>query len=158
MTDIPSFVSGRYIVYFDPQAKFLPDVNPANPGTSSNNNCCCLNSAWRRCGGDVDAGASCFTMPRTPHRANMHVTPVSKDVSVMCIHKWLFVSRWILFFNGRRILSQCQFSCNTSSFLWLWFWYLSRLCNLLRGACLRLLSVEFFVVLKRYCITIILIS
>ena len=32
MTDLPSFVSTQYIVLLDPQARFLPDVNPSNPG------------------------------------------------------------------------------------------------------------------------------
>ena len=31
-SDLPSFVSDRYLVYFDPSAKYLPDVNPGNPG------------------------------------------------------------------------------------------------------------------------------
>lgn len=32
MTDLPSFVSTQYVVILDPQARFLPDVNPSNPG------------------------------------------------------------------------------------------------------------------------------
>ena len=32
LTDVPSFVSERYIVMFDPHAKYLPDPNPNNPG------------------------------------------------------------------------------------------------------------------------------
>jgi sacsin len=32
LTDLPSFVSGRALVMFDPQAKYLPDVDPSNPG------------------------------------------------------------------------------------------------------------------------------
>jgi hypothetical protein len=32
LTDVPQFVSDKYVVMFDPQAKFLPDINPANPG------------------------------------------------------------------------------------------------------------------------------
>jgi sacsin len=32
LTDLPSFVSTTKLVYFDPQAKYLPDVNPLNPG------------------------------------------------------------------------------------------------------------------------------
>jgi sacsin len=32
VTDLPSFVSGRHIVYFDPHAQFLPNINPSNPG------------------------------------------------------------------------------------------------------------------------------
>ena len=31
-TDLPSFVSSSYLVMLDPQAKFLPNVNPSNPG------------------------------------------------------------------------------------------------------------------------------
>lgn len=31
-TDLPSFVSGKYLVYFDPSACHLPNVNPSNPG------------------------------------------------------------------------------------------------------------------------------
>ena len=31
-TDVPSFISSRYLVLLDPQARFLPDVNPSNPG------------------------------------------------------------------------------------------------------------------------------
>lgn len=31
-TDIPSFVSANYLVMLDPQARFLPNVNPSNPG------------------------------------------------------------------------------------------------------------------------------
>jgi sacsin len=31
-TDLPSFVSRNYLVMLDPQARFLPNVNPANPG------------------------------------------------------------------------------------------------------------------------------
>ena len=30
--EMPTFLSRSYLVMFDPQAKFLPDVNPANPG------------------------------------------------------------------------------------------------------------------------------
>lgn len=32
MTDLPSFISTSYLVMLDPQARFLPDVNPSNPG------------------------------------------------------------------------------------------------------------------------------
>jgi hypothetical protein len=32
LTDLPGFVSDRKLVMFDPQAKFLPHVNPSNPG------------------------------------------------------------------------------------------------------------------------------
>ena len=32
LTDLPGFVSDRCLVMFDPQAKFLPDVNPSDPG------------------------------------------------------------------------------------------------------------------------------
>ncbi|CAI5714235.1 unnamed protein product [Hyaloperonospora brassicae] len=32
LTDLPSFVSGRQLVFFDPQACHLPNVNPSNPG------------------------------------------------------------------------------------------------------------------------------
>lgn len=31
-TDLPSFVSSNYLVMLDPQARFLPNVNPSNPG------------------------------------------------------------------------------------------------------------------------------
>ncbi len=32
LTDVPMFVSGTKIVMFDPQATFVPGINPANPG------------------------------------------------------------------------------------------------------------------------------
>ncbi|CAK7337978.1 unnamed protein product [Dovyalis caffra] len=32
LTDLPSFVSGNYIVMFDPQGSYLPNVNSSNPG------------------------------------------------------------------------------------------------------------------------------
>ncbi len=32
VSELPSFVSDRYLVYFDPQAKYLPNINPGNPG------------------------------------------------------------------------------------------------------------------------------
>ncbi|KAF0699884.1 Aste57867_9568 [Aphanomyces stellatus] len=32
LTDLPTFVSGRRIVFFDPHACHLPNVNPSNPG------------------------------------------------------------------------------------------------------------------------------
>ena len=32
LTDLPSFVSGRYCVYFDPHCEFLPNVSSQNPG------------------------------------------------------------------------------------------------------------------------------
>ncbi|KAI5066266.1 hypothetical protein GOP47_0018890 [Adiantum capillus-veneris] len=32
LSDLPSFVSGRHIVYFDPHCKFLPNVSAVNPG------------------------------------------------------------------------------------------------------------------------------
>ncbi|KAK9798935.1 hypothetical protein WJX73_003884 [Symbiochloris irregularis] len=32
LTDLPSFVSGSHIVMFDPSAKYLPNVSPAQPG------------------------------------------------------------------------------------------------------------------------------
>ena len=32
LTDVPSFVSGRHVVYFDPHAHFLPNVSSSNPG------------------------------------------------------------------------------------------------------------------------------
>jgi sacsin len=32
LTEVPTFVSGPYIVMFDPQARYLPNINPANPG------------------------------------------------------------------------------------------------------------------------------
>ncbi len=31
-TDLPSFISAEYLVMLDPQARFLPNVNPSNPG------------------------------------------------------------------------------------------------------------------------------
>jgi hypothetical protein len=31
-TELPSFISDHYLVMLDPQARFLPNVNPANPG------------------------------------------------------------------------------------------------------------------------------
>lgn len=31
-TDLPSFISSKYLVMLDPQAAFLPNVNPSNPG------------------------------------------------------------------------------------------------------------------------------
>lgn len=32
LTDLPSFVSGKYVVLFDPQVSYLPNVSAANPG------------------------------------------------------------------------------------------------------------------------------
>ena len=32
LTDVPSFVSGRHVVFFDPHATFLPNVSSSNPG------------------------------------------------------------------------------------------------------------------------------
>jgi sacsin len=32
LTDLPSFVSGKYVVLFDPQGVYLPNVSTANPG------------------------------------------------------------------------------------------------------------------------------
>lgn len=32
LTELPSFISSKYLVYFDPQAKYLPDIKPGNPG------------------------------------------------------------------------------------------------------------------------------
>jgi sacsin len=32
LTDLPSFVSGKYVVLFDPQSFYLPKVSAANPG------------------------------------------------------------------------------------------------------------------------------
>nr|CAD1821120.1 unnamed protein product [Ananas comosus var. bracteatus] len=32
LTDLPSFVSGKYIVLFDPQGAYLPNVSASNPG------------------------------------------------------------------------------------------------------------------------------
>lgn len=32
LTDLPSFVSGKYVVLFDPQGVYLPNVSSANPG------------------------------------------------------------------------------------------------------------------------------
>ncbi|XVF66987.1 hypothetical protein PTKIN_Ptkin10aG0083900 [Pterospermum kingtungense] len=32
LTDLPSFVSGKYVVLFDPQGCYLPNVSTANPG------------------------------------------------------------------------------------------------------------------------------
>ncbi|CAM6095372.1 unnamed protein product [Calypogeia fissa] len=32
LSDLPSFVSGRYVVLFDPHCKYLPSVSAANPG------------------------------------------------------------------------------------------------------------------------------
>eukprot|EP01018_Ginkgo_biloba_P011715 Gb_03746 [translate_table: standard] len=32
LTDLPSFVSGKYVVFFDPQGKYLPSVSAVNPG------------------------------------------------------------------------------------------------------------------------------
>ena len=32
LTEVPQFVSGRNVVWFDPHATSLPGVNPANPG------------------------------------------------------------------------------------------------------------------------------
>jgi sacsin len=34
-TDLPSFISSNYLVMLDPQARFLPNVNPSNPGENS---------------------------------------------------------------------------------------------------------------------------
>ncbi|KAL6760936.1 hypothetical protein V8C86DRAFT_1785830, partial [Haematococcus lacustris] len=32
LTDVPGFVSGEYLVLFDPHAKYLPGISPAQPG------------------------------------------------------------------------------------------------------------------------------
>ena len=32
LTDLPSFISGSKVVFFDPHAAYLPNVNPSNPG------------------------------------------------------------------------------------------------------------------------------
>ena len=32
LTDLPSFISGTKVVFFDPHAAYLPNVNPSNPG------------------------------------------------------------------------------------------------------------------------------
>lgn len=32
LTDLPSFVSGKYVVLFDPQGSYLPNISSANPG------------------------------------------------------------------------------------------------------------------------------
>ena len=32
LCEVPCFLSGKHVVWFDPQARFLPGVNPANPG------------------------------------------------------------------------------------------------------------------------------
>lgn len=32
LTEVPMFASERFVVMFDPQATYLPNVNPANPG------------------------------------------------------------------------------------------------------------------------------
>ena len=32
LTDLPSFVSGRYVVYFDPHTSYLPNASSVNPG------------------------------------------------------------------------------------------------------------------------------
>lgn len=32
LTDLPSFVSGKYVVMFDPQGVYLPNISSANPG------------------------------------------------------------------------------------------------------------------------------
>ncbi len=32
LTDIPGFVSGDHLVIFDPHARYLPNVSPAQPG------------------------------------------------------------------------------------------------------------------------------
>ena len=32
LTDVPMFASGTKVVLFDPQAKYIPNINPANPG------------------------------------------------------------------------------------------------------------------------------
>lgn len=31
-TDLPSFISGKYLVLFDPHVRFLPNISLANPG------------------------------------------------------------------------------------------------------------------------------
>lgn len=31
-TDVPSFVSGDYMIFFDPHARYLPNVSPSAPG------------------------------------------------------------------------------------------------------------------------------
>ena len=31
-TDVPSFVSGEHVVFFDPHAEFVPGATPSNPG------------------------------------------------------------------------------------------------------------------------------
>ncbi len=32
LTDLPTFVSGKYLVLFDPHCQYLPNVSPSNPG------------------------------------------------------------------------------------------------------------------------------
>eukprot|EP01084_Bolivina_argentea_P207490 353999_1 len=36
LSELPSFVSSNYLIYFDPQCKYLKNVNPANPGKKIN--------------------------------------------------------------------------------------------------------------------------
>lgn len=39
LTDLPSFVSGKYVVLFDPQGVYLPNVSSANPGKRIESGC-----------------------------------------------------------------------------------------------------------------------
>ena len=32
LTDLPQFISDQFIIFFDPEATHLPNVNPSNPG------------------------------------------------------------------------------------------------------------------------------
>lgn len=36
LTDLPSFASGKYVVFFDPQGAYLPHISAANPGKRIN--------------------------------------------------------------------------------------------------------------------------
>jgi sacsin len=36
VTDLPGFVSGEHLVFFDPHCKYLPSISAANPGKKIN--------------------------------------------------------------------------------------------------------------------------
>lgn len=36
LSELPSFVSSDFLIYFDPQCKYLPNINPGNPGKRIN--------------------------------------------------------------------------------------------------------------------------
>ena len=96
LTDLPQFISDQFIIFFDPEATHLPNMNPSNPGKIINY---IKNSKFVEKYRDQFTPLECFGCDlQQPFRGTTFRLPL-RSVEVSCLgFGWCFKS--VVFFRG----------------------------------------------------------